>query len=541
MYKKFIVKSKNVFTGTDCGPSPAAILVNGKNIEAVLPYEYQGYPVFDYGESLIIPSFIDAHTHLFSGAIDASEFVCTDLGSCASEEECARMMADYAASHPDQKRLRGSGWFVGAWGDPSLPDKKSLDAFIDDRPVYLLCADSHSMWVNSKALEEMALPEDFDVPDGEVCRYENGEMTGLFLEPAAYAPAKAKYMEFSRDELIALHEEFQGKLAKYGISAVSEMMAPDYVPSEFENYEIIRDLENRGLMNSHVYVYTKLFGYTDFSSYFETKEKYDSSHLHIAGVKGFIDGVTETHTGLLLEPYTDMPDTCGDNVPLRAKELMQQEITAANKAGIQVRLHCIADGSVRMALDMYQASAAENDIVPLRNTVEHIENIHPDDIGRFKELGVVPSVQPYHLVLANNGSVIRLGKERCKYIFPNRTLYENSEDLAFGTDYPVVTMDPFVSIHAALTRCDDDGNPSGLNHEEQKLPLEVILKCYTINAARVYHCEDKMGSIEPGKMANFLVLSRNLFKAGPDEIEDTHVEVNYFEGREIYRYCDKGV
>ena len=538
MAEKYIVKSTQVFTGIGNAPQALSILVDGKKIENVLPYDAspEGVPVTDYGDSLIVPSFIDAHTHIFSGAIDASDYVCSTLGTCTSQQECAEMIAAYGKAHPEQKRLRGSGWFVSAWNDAPLPDKRSLDALIPDRPVYMLCADSHSIWVNSKALEEMDLPADYDVEAGEVCRFENGEFTGLFIEPAAYAPANDKYMEFTQEELADIHESFQKELAKSGVCALSEMMAYDYTPEDTARYAVLGDLDRRGLLNAHVFSYTKFFEYTDFAPFFACKEKYDTEHFHIAGVKGFVDGVTETYTGLMLEPYTDKPDSCGENVPLRPKELMQEEIIAANKAGLQVRLHCISDGSVRMALDMFEASAdAGNDIVPLRNTIEHIENIHPDDFPRFAELGVVPSVQPYHLTLSNNGKIFRLGAERCKYEFPNRTLYESFDQMALGTDYPVVSVNPFPTIYAALTRCDDSGVPTGQNAAEQTLPMDVILKCYTINAAKVYHSEDTMGSIEAGKLANFLVLSDNLFEIEPAQILKTQVSVNYFEGTEIYR------
>lgn len=538
--ERYIIRSKNIFTGLHDEPEPAAVLVKDQKIEQVLPWDFEvisggeKIPVKDYGEQLIIPSFLDAHTHMFSGAIDASDYVCDTLGACGSEAECAKQIRAYAAEHLNQRRIRGVGWFVGAWNDAPLPDKRSLDEAVPDRPVYLLCADSHSMWLNTKAMEEVGFAEDFDVENGEVCRFADGSLTGLFIEPAAYAPAMEKYMEFSATEMRDIHRGFQKKLAEYGISAVSEMFADDYTEETRERYQQLTDLDKKEGLCAQTFIYTKLFDYTDFTPFFKMRDEVCSEHVHIAGVKGFIDGVTETYTGLLLEPYTDKPETCGEGLPLHPKELMQQEIIAANAADIQVRLHCIGDGAVRMALDMYEEAIKQTGKKNLKNTIEHIENIHPDDIDRFAGLGVIPSMQPYHLTLSNGAKVWRLGEERCKLEFPIRTIYEHGGQIAVGTDYPVVTINPFYTIYAAATRCDDDGKPTGCNPDTEKLSLSVILKAYAAGAAQVYHASDTMGTIEAGKYANMLVLTKNLFEIPVEQIRDTRVSVNYFEGREVY-------
>ena len=187
-----------------------------------------------------------------------------------------------------------------------------------------------------------------------------------------------------------------------------------------------------------------------------------------------------------------------------------------------------------MALDMYEEAEKQTGVKDLCNTIEHIENIHPDDIDRFAELDVIPSMQPYHVTLSNGGKVWRLGEERCKLEFPIRTISDRGGKIAIGTDYPVVTINPFYTIYAAVTRCDDEGKPTGCNSATEKLPLAQVLKAYTAGAAQVYHASDRMGTLEPGKMANILVLTKNLFEIPVEQIRDTRVSVNYFEGREVY-------
>lgn len=528
-----------MFTGLDQEPKSAAIVIEGKKITDVIDYDlseemYPDYQVTDYGNQMIMPSFIDAHTHMFNGAVNASDYVCNTLGSCSSQEECVEMVKKFAENHPDLKRIRAIGWFVGAWNDAPLPDKRSLDKVFPDIPVYMVCADGHSFWLNSKAIEECGLSDDYSVENGQVCHLEDGSLSGLLIEPAACAPAMEKYMDFTMEEKEELHKQFQKLLISKGIGALSDMSADEYTDEIRVDYHFMNAMDWEDELHTHIYVYPRLFGYTDFTKYAEFQKEFESEHFHISGVKGFIDGVTETYTGLLLEPYTDCPDTCGEGLPLWPQDKMQQEIIAANKEGIQVRLYCIADGSVRMALDMYEVSNKVNNRNDCRNTIEHIENIHPDDLARFDELKVIPSMQPYHVVLSNNGKIWRIGKERAKLEFPVRSVLAACNDLALGTDYPVVDIDPFLTIYAACTRFDLEGKEICQNRLDQTITMAETLKAYTIAGAKVYGEEERMGTIEKGKLANIIVLNHNLFDVKAEEILNTKVVTNYFEGREVY-------
>lgn len=537
----YIIRSKAVFDSIAEEPSPKAILIQGSLIKKILPWDYaenEAYeddkdcPLYDYGDKLIMSSFIDAHTHIFTGAITASDYVCAELGKCRSQDECVEMIAAFAKEHEDLDRIRGTGWFIGNWTCDELPDKRSLDAAIPDRPVYLQCADSHSFWLNSMALKEAGIVANPNLENGIIGTFEDGELSGMLIEPAACEPAMKKYMDFTDEEMVEIHENFQKILAENGVAGLSEMFAEDYTEDIYHKYDLLKEIDEKHGLSAQVYVYTKLFGYTEFDSYFQMKKHFDSEHFHIAGVKGFIDGVTETYTGLLLEPYTDRPETCGEGLPLWPVEKMQQEIIAANKAGIQVRLHCIADGSVKMALDMYEKAEECCQDQDIRNTVEHIENIRPADMERFAKLGVIPSMQPYHVTLSNGDKIVRLGEERVKYEWPIKSILKKGGQIAIGTDYPVVGLNPFMTIYAAVTRNNDEGAPVSHNPWEV-LTMSETLKAYTIGAARVYHAEKETGTIEPGKKANIIVLSQNLFEIEESLIEQTKVEKNYFEGREI--------
>ena len=356
MKADLILKSSNIFTANGDKPICGGVAIKGNKIlaagegfEAFLGPETE---VRECGDKLIMPGFVDAHVHYFMGAISASEHMC-DVTASTSEEECAAMIKEFAKAHPEEKRILGIGWFPANWNDAPLPTKKSLDEAVLDRPAYLISADVHTFWMNSRALDEAGITPDMKPKSGSVGKLENGELSGLLFEPDAFAPAMAKVMDLEKEQMKELHRDFMGHINRCGVTSISEMSADDYNDTTWRNYCVVREMEQEGELTCRLHLYTRLDGYRDFTKALEYKKEFCSEKLRLSGVKGFIDGVTSTFTGLLLEPYADRPDTCGEGVPNASKEDNTEYITAANRAGLPVRLHCIADGSVRMALDMY--------------------------------------------------------------------------------------------------------------------------------------------------------------------------------------------
>ncbi|MDD4592352.1 MAG: amidohydrolase family protein, partial [Parabacteroides sp.] len=190
-------------------------------------------------------------------------------------------------------------------------------------------------------------------------------------------------------------------------------------------------------------------------------------------------------------------------------------------------------GSVRMALDMFEASRKVNGNHGLKNAIEHIENIHPDDIPRFAELDIIPSMQPYHLTLDVNEKLIRMGEERCRWEWPHKTILEKGGKLVFSTDYPVVDFNPFLTLYAAVTRCDDDGNPTGINPEE-RVSLAEAIKAYTASAADIYDRSEELGTLEEGKLADVVVINKNLFAIDSMEIQRCQVDLTVMDGKIVY-------
>lgn len=536
MRADYILKSNAVFTGKENRPFPGGIVVKGNRIIEVTDKRtvdrYEANQVIDYGDKLIMAGFVDAHVHYFMGAIAASEHMCTEIANSVSEKNCVDIVKKFAEKHPNEKRILGIGWFPANWKDASLPSKESLDAVFPDKPVYLIAADVHTLWMNTRALQESEITSETNPRSGSVGIDEKGELNGLLFEPDAMAPAMIKIQEFSTEEMVKLNKDFLCHIAECGVTSISEMSADPYEPSVFKKYCAVKEMEQRGILTARMHIYTELAGHRDFSELKKWRRQLDSEKLRISGVKGFLDGVTSTFTGMLLEPYSDRPETRGIQVPNLSREDVELSIIAANKAGFSVRLHAIADGSVRMALDMYETSNRLNGNEGICNTIEHIEHIHPDDLRRFKELHVIPSMQPYHLILDQMEKVRRIGIERCRWEWPCKSLIKAGAKLAFGTDYPVVDFNPYPTIYAAVTRMDRNGNSTSINPQEC-ISMAEALNAYTSGAAKAYGRDD-IGTLEKGKLADIIVVDKNLFEIPLEEVHGCRTVMTMFDGKIIF-------
>ena len=534
-----IIMSNAVFTSCGDEPFEGGVAIKGNRIvavgsrEEISKYRTADTAVYDYGDQLIMPGLIDGHDHLWWGAVADSEHV-VDLTSSTSEEEAIEMIKKYAVEHPEEKRIRGFGWFPANWNDAPLPTKKTLDEAVPDRPAYMNCADAHTLWVNSLALEESGYTPDMELAAGSVGVDENGEMNGLVYEPDAMAYGWKNFYDFPEEQIRTIMKNFMKGLAAQGVTSLSEMSADEYTDYFHDRYLVFKDMAESGEFTSRVHAFTAFMRKTDFTEAVKWKEEFNSSTFRVTGVKGFLDGVTSTYTGLLLEPYTDRPDTTGEGVPLDTQESLNASVIAANAAGLPVRIHCIAEGSVRMALDAFEESLKVNGKHGLVNSIEHIETMHPDDIPRFRELGVVASMQGEHLPLEMNEKVARLGEERCRYEWPFRSLADAGAVLAFGTDFPVVYYNQFKGIYAAVARKNYDGTIAGVDNGE-KLTLPEALRANTIGSAIVYGRDDEIGTLEAGKLADVIVLDRNLFTADVEEIKDAEVVLTVMDGNVVFR------
>lgn len=539
MFADKVIKSNAVFTGLQDAPFAGGVAIaDGKilaagpagEIDALIGPETE---VFEYEDNMIMPGLIDGHEHLWWGAVADSRYM-VDITESKSEEEAAEMVRAFAEAHPEFPRIRGFGWFPATWGNAPLPTKASLDAAVPDRPVYLVSADVHTDWLNTKALEEAGYTPDMTFDGGHVGLDENGELNGLIFEPAAEELAWQKLYDFTEDQIREIVEGFMQGLARQGVTSISEMSADPYDEMYHKRYQVFLDMARQGKLTSRIHLYTKLKGITDFTVAKEWQKEFWDSRLRLNGLKGFLDGVTSTYTALLLAPYEDNPSTCGDGCPLITQESLNASVIAANKVGLPVRLHCIGDGAVRMGLDAFEASIEANGRHGLPNTIEHIESADPADIPRFAELDVIASLQGEHLPQENNEKLLRIGEERCRYEWPFRSLVDAGATLAFGTDFPVVQYNQFPGIYAAVARRNYDGSIAGADNGE-KLALTEALVANTLGSAKAYGRADELGTLEAGKLADIIVLDRNLFERPEEEIKDAKVVLTMIDGEVTHR------
>lgn len=532
-----ILKGDAIFTGLSDNAMPGFVAVKDNKILAVSDkkakfddFKDKDTKVFEFGDELIMSSFYDSHTHLILAGMYKT-FV--NLGDAKSEEEAAKMLGDFAKTIPNDKWIIGFNWYHVFWDEKVLPTKFSLDKYVSDRPVFLINAEAHGAWVNSKALEVCGIDKNTVDPDyGHVEKLENGDPSG-FLYEAALGLVAVNALQFTREQEKTFTKKYMESAAKFGITAVNDMQP--YFGVNLGNYEAFKELEDSGELNIRIHSAPDLL--SDMNQAEIWRSTYKSEKRKVTLMKQFLDGVPTTYTALMIEEYSDKPGDTGTQ--LSDIDAIRKQVLEAHRRGFSVRLHACGDRSVRIALDCFEAAIKKFGKNEARHGIEHIECIHPDDIPRFKELGVIPSMQPEHLALTqkfeDNPYVDRLGKERSKMTWPLKTLLDTAGVLAIGTDCPVVDNDPFLEIYRAVTRVHNDGKPEGGWNPSEKLTMAEILRSYTYGSAYGTHRENELGTLEAGKLADIVVLDRNLFETNVEDIRSTKVKMTIMDGKVIYK------
>lgn len=535
---EIVIRSKAVFTGLKNEVFQGGVAVTGNRItkvgtdEEISRYIGGHTKIYEYGDELIMPGFIDSHIHFYLGSYASSKYMLSELFGSKSEEECAEMVEDFSGKHPGFEKITGMGWYPANWEKQSLPHRSTLDRACPDRPVYLLSADGHTFWLNGRALEECRITGETQVKLGEIGRDESGELNGLLFEIEACAPVMGRAFDLPEQEMKITQIDFLKRIAESGITSFSNLSDSPVTESDDKDFSVTAQLEREGLLTARLHLYPSLGLEPDLSRVKAWRRRYCSDKFRISGLKQYIDGVTSTYTAYLTAPYSDRPDTAG--YPDYPAELYRTCVENANTEGFGVRLHAVGDAAVKLALDTFEQSNRSHDNRNVRNAIEHIEMTDPDDIPRFAELGVIASMQPYHLILDACEMITRIGKERCRYIWPLRSLLNAGATVALGTDYPVVSFNPFPNIYAAITRKDEDGISASLNEQEQ-ISLYEALKAYTYGGAYLLNRESELGTLEPGKLADIIVLDRNIFEAEERELLKTTVKLTMMDGKVVNR------
>ncbi|MEN1761750.1 amidohydrolase [Anoxynatronum sibiricum] len=518
-------------------PFPGVLVIEGNRIVDVgdmsLIERYTGTmtKLLDAGNRLVMPGFHDSHTHLLMAGMYQS---CVNLSSATSEKEAALMVKEAAQPLDDSSGwVIGFSWYHVFWDDQTPPTKASLDAYFPDRPVFLLNAEAHGAWVNSKALEiagiDAATPNPFG---GEICRDERGEATGLLLESATGLITRHAFA-FSTQEEKAYLQAYEKSALANGITSVNDVQP--YFHGNMGTLEVYHDMDKQGDWNLRVHVALDLLG--DLSEAETWRQRVHSDGLRVDHLKQFLDGVITTHTALVLEPYADASDTCG--ISLMDTLAIEKAVPEAHKRGFSLKLHACGDRAVRMGLDYIEAAEKQYGKNQCRHAIEHIEMVSDEDVPRFATLGVIPSVQPEHIALtqrfADSPYFNALGEDRANKTWPLKTLYDTVGLLAIGSDCPVVDNNPFLEIYRGVTRKYNDGEPKEGWNPSEKLSLHEVLRSYTYGSAYGVGREHELGTLEPGKLADVIILDRNLFDVSTEEIRQTKVDTTIFNGQVVYQ------
>ncbi|HLB88349.1 MAG TPA: amidohydrolase [Terriglobales bacterium] len=531
-----VVTNARIYTVNSKQPWAEALAISGDRILAVgsakdvAPYRGPATKVIDAGGRLMLPGFTDCHIHFMDGSMGLTQ---VDLNGTKSIAEIQKRVKDYAAAHPKEPWITGMGWTYPTFGPSALPDKKFLDEVVAARPVYLVAFDGHSSWANSKALALAGINRETpDPPNGKIVRDEKGEATGALKESAGDLVSKL-LPKPSREERLAALRLGIHEANKFGLVRVHS------AGQDFEWLDLYDELRRSGELTVRFYVAYFLdppqLTPDAIEKIEQVRRTYRDEWISSGVVKTMLDGVVEAHTAAMLAPYSDDPTQSGKLFWDPAK--YKDAVTELDRRGLQIFTHAIGDKAVRLALDAYQEAAEANHTQDARPRIEHIETITAQDIPRFGKLSVIASMQPLHAYPDDDTLKIwarNVGPERAQRAWVWHSIESTGGRLAFGSDWPVVTLNPWPGVQNALTRQTTEGDPPGGWIPKERISLADAIKGYTLGAAFAGHREKTEGSLEPGKLADLIVLSQDLFKIEPTDIGKTEVLLTMVGGKVVY-------
>ncbi|HEY9775440.1 MAG TPA: amidohydrolase [Planktothrix sp.] len=485
--------------------------------------------VVELGGRMVLPGFYDCHCHLMDGGMIISQ---CDLDNAQTKQETLETIKKYAEAHKKESWIQGAGWSLPLFPDAS-PRKEDLDSVVADRPVFLLSQDCHSAWVNSKALQLAGVTAKTpDPPRGRIERdAKTGEPSGTLRESAVELVHQVAPKASDKERADGLERAVE--LAnKFGITSVQDADCNADVLNAY------LEVQKRGKLNLKVVACLHTDpseGIAQLPRLIRMREKFSQGRLRATSAKIFADGVIEAHTASMLEPYSDRANEKG--IANYTADELTKLVSMLNLAKFQVHIHAIGDRAVRDALDAFETDGGIKNI-DLRNEIAHLEVVAPEDIPRFRQLGIVANCQPfwaYSDPYIKQCTLPLIGEERAKRLYLFGNLYRSGASMCGGSDWPVTTLNPLDEIQVAVTRQALGDEREAPLLPEQKLELPDAIAAYTINGAFVNHEEHETGSIEVGKAADLIVVSKDLFTLDPHEIHNAKVQLTLLDGQEVYR------
>ncbi|MFT9077743.1 amidohydrolase [Ethanoligenens sp.] len=530
MSASYVLKSTSIFDGVSNSPISGGVVIEKNRIKGVyaenelMPFIGKNTKVLDFDDKLIMPGFIDSHTHTGQAMDYEDETFCIDIGAAKTFPSLAKMMQDWGAKHPEAKIIFGTNYNFFNLEDRHIPTLQDMDAYFPDRPALLQTWEIHSVYANSKALAMAGITKETPDPNNGIGKDENGELNGVINDTAAFALQRILMRPLEEREASLVH--FMNELNRYGITSVGDLFpcGPE------KPYALYKAVEDKLTVRIHFYPELLSFTPQDISYY---KTNFNTPMLQFSGLKNLIDGVISVHTAWMTEPYADDPLTSG--FPAVQPEIVREKMLEALGMGVNVRIHTIGDKAVHYVLDVYEEAEKKFGRLPRRNVMEHLEYVLDEDIPRFAQLGVVADMQGRHITFYVDEAARIMGEERAKLAFRWRDIYDTGAVIGTGTDYPVIHFSPFPGIYAAMTRKLENGYPESGWLPEQCMTLPEMLKICTIGSACALNRDEDLGTLEPGKLADITILDRNLFKIPTDEILDTMPVMTMVDGNIVFQ------
>jgi predicted amidohydrolase YtcJ len=532
-----IIQHAKVFTADEKHPWAQSLAIyKGKIVAVGTDDEVTrrrgiGTKMIDAGGKVVLPGFTDCHVHFLSGGLGLHR---VNLEGAKNLDDILVRLQKYADAHPDTLWILGRGWNYAMFAPDTLPNKKPLDKLFPAWPIFLRGYDGHTSWANSKALALAGITRDTpNPPNGEIVRDPaTGEATGALKESAS---ALVEKVIPKPDHVAKLNAYRSGmRLAiQQGITRVHSA-GGDF--EELATLDELRGEKQLWLRFSVAYLLQPPeLRPEDLKAIEDAHKQFHDDWLDVNAVKLLLDGVIESHTAAMLQPYTDDPSKKGSL--FWDPEKYKAAVIELDKHGFQIYTHAIGDYAVRTALDGYEFAHKKNKSKDRRDRVEHVETIDPADIPRFAKLGAIASMQPLHSypdadtldVWARN-----IGPDRASRAWVWKSIAQAGGDYAFGSDWPVVTLNPWEAIQTAVTRQTSDANPKDGFIPSQKLSVPQAVQAYTLGAAFAGHHEKMEGSIEKGKWADVIMIDRNIFEIEPHTIDKTQVVLTIVGGKIVY-------
>lgn len=530
-----IVVNAKVHTMDTSSPIAQAIAVYGNRIIALGSSQeikkIAGLKtrVIDAHEQVVLPGFNDSHVHFLSGGFQLSS---VDLRDADTPEEFAERIKRFTAKLTAGRWITGGDWDHERWADikgsAPLPTKALIDRFTLNTPVFVSRLDGHMALANSLALKLAGVTRQTpDPPGGLIVRdSRTGEPTGI-LKDAAMSFVWKVIPESSFEEKLAAARAATEHAARLGVTSVQDMSAGNDVG-------VYQTLLDRQELKTRIYAISPLPSWERLART-GVRAPFGSDMLRIGGLKGFADGSLGSTTAFFFEPYTDAPQTRG----LAGDEMfpegaMLNRVRGSDRAGLQIMIHAIGDQANDLILTVFEQVKSENGDRDRRFRIEHAQHLRRQDIPRFGREKIIASMQPYHAIDDGRWAEKRIGKERVKTTYAFRSLLDSGAMLAFGSDWSVAPLDPMLTIYAAVTRRTLDGRNATGWIPEEKISLEEALRAYTVGSAYAEFQESVKGTITPGKLADLVMLSGDIFKIEPKEIEKVKVVMTIIDGKVVY-------